>query len=81
MLFNSISRDSGCVCIKCGPSPYEGISTTVQRQDQYWDLLTICSKCLFTGGIDESLWNRFLGKKDEPKQVPEPAPIKPRWMA
>jgi hypothetical protein len=41
----------------------------------------ICAKCLFTGGISEALWNKFRGKKEEPKPLPEPEPIKPRWFS
>lgn len=80
MIFSAIKRDDGCTCVKCGPSTYEGISTTIQRKDGQWDLLTICSRCLFTGGISEELFNKALGVKTPPKPLPEPEPIKPRWF-
>ncbi len=80
MLFPSFSRSDGSDCVSCGKSPYEGIATTVQRQDGQWDHLMICAKCLFTGGISETQWNRFLGKREEPKPIEMPEPIKPRWF-
>jgi len=81
MIFQSIRREEGCDCIKCGPTTYEGIATPVLRTDGVWDLLTICSKCLFTGGISEELFNKALGVKTEPKPIPIPEPIKPRWFS
>jgi len=81
MIFQGWSRQDGCVCLKCGPSIYEGISTHIQRKDGQYDLLTICSRCLFTGGISEEMFEQARGFTSPPKPMPVPEPIKPRWFS
>lgn len=80
MMFTTVSRGDGCQCIKCGDSPYEGMATLVQREDKYWDTVMICSGCLFKSVVGEALWNKALGKKSKPAELPMPEPITPRWF-
>lgn len=80
MIFQTFKREEGCDCYKCGASEYEGIGTPIKRDDGVWDLLVICSRCLFTGGMSEELFDKALGKKTKPKPLPEPEPVKPRWF-
>lgn len=78
MIFNSIVREEGCNCAGCGQSQYEGLSTPILRKDGKWDLLTVCSGCLFKAAIGEAAFNKALGVTDEPKPIPSPEQIKPR---
>ncbi len=80
MIFRSMTRGDGCECAGCGHSEYEGIATTVLRNDGKWDLVTVCSKCLFVAAIGVKAWNKALGREDEPKPIPMPEAIKPRWF-
>jgi hypothetical protein len=79
MIFNMM-RDEGCECVKCGPSAYEGMGTVVLREDGRHDIVTICAGCLFKSVVGETLWNKALGKKSKPAEVPMPEPITPRWF-
>jgi hypothetical protein len=80
MIFNTMQKGGGCDCIKCGSSPYEGMTTLVQREDLKWDHITICAGCLFKSATGEVLWNKALGKKSKPAELPMPEPITPRWF-
>ena len=78
MLFSSVAPDTGCKCIGCGNSKYEGIGTVVRRNDGKLDVIIICSRCLFVAAVGEKAWNAALGREDAPVQIPAPAPIRPR---
>lgn len=80
MLFQSFSRDEGCQCAGCGSSVYEGLGTQVMREDGQWDVMVVCSGCLFKAAIGEKKFNAFLGKVDEPKPVPLVVPLAPRFF-
>lgn len=80
MIFKSVLADEGCECIKCGDSEYGGMTTIVTRADGVRDLVTVCEGCFMKSVIGETLWNKALGKKSKPAEVPMPEPITPRWF-